>query len=129
MYKKGTGNDKQGKEAGNRKLCPYRNFSQAIMTNTTMVETLHLLHFHAKWNSVNLQYPQSKNFIDAQSISSQFCQYENEYELLNKNCKIKGGTPLPLSLQRTSDAVYQIKTFLNVLSSKASRKLGSSNIF
>ena len=31
MYKKGTGNDKQGKDAGNRMLCPYRNFSQAIM--------------------------------------------------------------------------------------------------
>ena len=31
MYKKGAGNDKQGKDAGNRMLCPYRNFSQAIM--------------------------------------------------------------------------------------------------
>ena len=31
MYKKGTGNDKQGKDAGNRTLCPYRKFSQAIM--------------------------------------------------------------------------------------------------
>ena len=30
MYKKGTGNDKQGKEAGNRTFCPNRNFSQAI---------------------------------------------------------------------------------------------------
>ena len=30
MYKKGTGNDKQGKDAGNRTLCPYRNFCQAI---------------------------------------------------------------------------------------------------
>ena len=30
MYKKGTGNDKQEKDAGNRTLCPYRNFSQAI---------------------------------------------------------------------------------------------------
>ena len=30
MYKKGSGNDKQGKDAGNRTLCPYRNFSQAI---------------------------------------------------------------------------------------------------
>ena len=30
MYKKGTGNDKQRKDAGNRMLCPYRNFSQAI---------------------------------------------------------------------------------------------------
>ena len=28
--KKGAGNDKQGKDAGNRTLCPYRNFSQAI---------------------------------------------------------------------------------------------------
>ena len=28
--KKGAGNDKQGKDAGNRMLCPYRNFSQAI---------------------------------------------------------------------------------------------------
>ena len=31
MYKKGAGNDKQGKDAGNRLLCPYRNFSQAII--------------------------------------------------------------------------------------------------
>ena len=31
MYKKGTGNDKQGKDAGNRTLCRYRNFSQASM--------------------------------------------------------------------------------------------------
>ena len=30
MYKKGAGNDKQVKDAGNRTLCPYRNFSQAI---------------------------------------------------------------------------------------------------
>ena len=34
MYKKGAGNDKQGKDAGNRTLCPYRNFSQAIITQT-----------------------------------------------------------------------------------------------
>ena len=31
MYKKGTGNDKQRKDAGNRMLCAYRNFSQAII--------------------------------------------------------------------------------------------------
>ena len=30
MYKKGAGNDKQGKDAGSRTLCLYRNFSQAI---------------------------------------------------------------------------------------------------
>ena len=34
MYKEGTGNDKQGKDAGNRTLCPYRNFSQAINPHT-----------------------------------------------------------------------------------------------
>ena len=34
MYKKGAGNDKQRKDAGNRTLCPYRNFSQAINTFT-----------------------------------------------------------------------------------------------
>ena len=33
MYKKGTGNDKQVKDAGKRTLCPYRNFSQAISEN------------------------------------------------------------------------------------------------
>ena len=33
MYKKGAGNDKQGKDAGNRMLCPYRNFSQAIKSH------------------------------------------------------------------------------------------------
>ena len=32
MYKKVAGNDKQRKDAGNRTLCPYRNFSQAIIT-------------------------------------------------------------------------------------------------
>ena len=45
MYKKGAGNDKQGKDAGNRTLCPYRNFIQAIMflnerTHTKFVDLL-----------------------------------------------------------------------------------------
>ena len=34
MCKKGTGNDKQGKEAGNRTICSNRNFSQAIIIDT-----------------------------------------------------------------------------------------------
>ena len=34
MYKKGAGNDKQVKDAGNRTICPYRNFSQAINPHT-----------------------------------------------------------------------------------------------
>ena len=36
MYKKGAGNEKQGKDAGNRTLCPYGNFSQAIMGCTQL---------------------------------------------------------------------------------------------
>ena len=40
MHKKGAGNDKQGKDAGNLKLCPYRNFSQAIND--------HFDYFHEK---------------------------------------------------------------------------------
>ena len=35
VYKKGTGNDKQGKDDLNRMLCPYRNFIQAIKVNIT----------------------------------------------------------------------------------------------
>ena len=40
MYKKGTGNDKQRKDAGNRTLCPYRNFSQAINLHITPMSIL-----------------------------------------------------------------------------------------
>ena len=36
MYKKGAGNDKQVKDTGNRTLCPYRNFSQAIILGTRL---------------------------------------------------------------------------------------------
>ena len=36
MYKKGAGNDKQGKDAGNRMLCSYRNFSQLINSGITV---------------------------------------------------------------------------------------------
>ena len=45
MYKKGAGNDKQGKDEGNRTLCPYRNFSQAIsslMTGWTVYMKLNM---------------------------------------------------------------------------------------
>ena len=41
MYKKGAGNDKQRKDAGNRKLCPYRNFNQAISSRTTLAVGLY----------------------------------------------------------------------------------------
>ena len=37
MYKKGTGNDNQGKDLGKRTLCPYRKFSQAIIWFITLV--------------------------------------------------------------------------------------------
>ena len=43
MYKKGAENDKQGKDAGNRTLCPYRNFSQAIRSSNADWETFSTL--------------------------------------------------------------------------------------
>ena len=43
MYKKGTGNDKQRKDAGNRTLFPYRNFSQAINIFMHQSSALHEL--------------------------------------------------------------------------------------
>ena len=39
MYKKRTGNNKRRKDAGNRTLCPYRNFSQAITNFIEYVES------------------------------------------------------------------------------------------
>ena len=44
MYKKGTGNDKQKKDAGNQRLCPYRNFSQAIMSYKAQYDTIQLFN-------------------------------------------------------------------------------------
>ena len=41
MYKKGAEKDKQGKDAGNRTLCPYRNFSQAIKQVYYNVKDIH----------------------------------------------------------------------------------------
>ena len=40
MYEKGTGNDKRGKDAGNRTLVPYRNFSQGINRRNAQSLTL-----------------------------------------------------------------------------------------
>ena len=40
MYKKGAGNDKQGKDAGNRTLYPYRNFSQAIVDSDGILDPI-----------------------------------------------------------------------------------------
>ena len=49
MYKKGAGNDKQVKDKGNRTLCPYRNFSQAIMVST--ISTEYKIKQVFKWSS------------------------------------------------------------------------------
>ena len=46
MYKKGNEDDKQGKDAGNRRLCPYRNFSQAINFRIDGLD--HLYGFRSK---------------------------------------------------------------------------------
>ena len=65
MYKKETGNDKQGKDAGNQTLCPYRNFSQAVIGNLNLAldainripkhfQVIHSTPFKLK-NAVKLQ--------------------------------------------------------------------------
>ena len=53
MYKKGTTKDKQRKDAGNQMLCPYRNFSEAIITYTDRV-TLLLNSKHITWQAKGL---------------------------------------------------------------------------
>ena len=55
MYKKETGNDKQGKDARNRTLCPYGNFSQAIMLCKTWLlgeNSVQFLTFGQIWSSL-----------------------------------------------------------------------------
>ena len=69
MCKEGTGNDKQRKDEGNRTLCPYRNFSQAITVtdvkrqcfskvlmwfNTTSL-ALWTTHKHTPWSTERLE--------------------------------------------------------------------------
>ena len=43
MYKKGLGTMNKKKDAGNRTLCPYRNFSQAINFITRHLHTVIML--------------------------------------------------------------------------------------
>ena len=38
--KEGTGNDKQGKDAGNRTFCPSRNFSKALKSEYNPVRVI-----------------------------------------------------------------------------------------
>ena len=59
MYKKGAGNDKQGKDAGNRTLCPYRNFSQTIMSSiqVQVEEIKQTLSYHTNVTNVNEPSP------------------------------------------------------------------------
>ena len=84
MYKKGAGNDKQGKDAGNRTLCPYRNFSQAIMLgtahkggNVSIVNTY----------LINFSFP---NILDMCALSCLVFQYYYDVESLMQNCDKKG---------------------------------------
>ena len=54
--KKGAGNDKQGKDAGNRTLCPYRNFSQAIIGNTDPMFFIQPELARAVWKTKRLYF-------------------------------------------------------------------------
>ena len=63
MYKKRTGNYKQEEDAGNRMLCPYRNFSQAIKNYCLPFLSLDsfqlcvLTVYHKGTEDVYTQYP------------------------------------------------------------------------
>ena len=56
MYKKGAGNDKQGKEAGNRTLCPYRNFSRAIIHCKVLMVMFYRLRYQ-NWTKFSCVLP------------------------------------------------------------------------
>ena len=55
--KKGAGNDKQGKDAGNRTLCPYRNFSQAVTVVTNASYTAVPLNIRRQEKMLYVWYP------------------------------------------------------------------------
>ena len=62
MYKKGAGNDKQGKDAGNRTPCPYRNFSQAI---SSFID--------------GFAFPLEWYLFQSRSILTSYCQLDKVY--------------------------------------------------
>ena len=67
MYKKGAGNDKQGKDAGNRTLCPYRNFSQAIMYR---IGSKNLLLIRAVFKVVHRRQKLTTDFLKLFELTS-----------------------------------------------------------
>ena len=92
MYKKGAGNDKQGKDAGNRTLCPYRNFGQAIKiadhpTNIqgliriyhSLISLKGLIRFQRIWNKVSKTF----GMISKREFRKQ-CKEENERTKVRK---------------------------------------------
>ena len=74
MYRKGAGNDKQAKDAGNRTLCPYRNFSQAIIKHNMKVCLIASLiaRVHGKVRSLCKSLCGSCNQLQDNHISYEF---------------------------------------------------------
>ena len=81
MYKKGAGNDKQGKDAGNRMLCPYRNFSQAISTVITHWEKL----LDSDW----LRHCEFIRNLRANSVIRGKLQISRAKSVIHSECKYK----------------------------------------
>ena len=84
MYKKGAGNDKQRKDAGNRTLCPYRNFSQAIM------KSIHLLHTAVQGNNYELRIEGWRRLFNVKKngIKTNYARYGAYYMLQLQNLDI-----------------------------------------
>ena len=87
MYKKETGNDKQGKDAGNRTLCPYRNFSQAIIKLEHTVMQLKSQSVEAWQNEKHYskQNNTSKNPVPRQKILKSVGQVKYEGQVRSQH--------------------------------------------
>ena len=91
MYKKGVGNDKQRKDAGNRTLCPYRNFSQAIIMLTNRLSGIKVSE-----NKTGLKFCQNLRIFEVvrimlyrPAISQSDCRKAGPYHLPCNNVLIK----------------------------------------
>ena len=90
MYKKGTGNNKQGKDAGNQTLCPYRNFSQAIIGNLNLA--LDAIRRIPKHFQVILPHLSLKMLLNCRKKAT--C---DEIFTIQGNCRFWRGLPFHMS--------------------------------
>ena len=96
MYKKEAGNDKQGKDAGNRTLYPYRNFSQAItlIMGILLTHTLIIKIFFPHHISVKPSVRASKTMVNAEMGES-----------IKLSCDVTGNPSPNITWHRTGRSI------------------------